>query len=237
MAEDDTASEMELQAWLRLGRRYTQCAKDVSPFLEREGRLWLQESANLKEPKEALRQESERIRLEIERAEDEAHTYFPSEGLSSPSGAAPDYHDRHRLALDRAAGLSNQLTIFYRHYDGMKKAMEKTYMRKVKQLQASRPRSDYLAQQDTPLLPDSIPGSQLPASSLPPGSTGNNSIHTRSREPGPSVGCPDGAARNAHTSNDEGDNINEVGTSPATGQVTVSQRTRAPRMPCLSPCH
>lgn len=237
MAEDNTASDMEVQAWLGLGRRYTQCVKDVSPFLERDGRLWLQESANLKEPEESLRQERERIRLEMERALDDVHAYLPSESLSAPSGAAADHHDRRRLALDRATSLSALLTNFDREYDRMKKALEKTYIHKVKQLQASRPRSDYLFQQDTPPLPDSIPGSPLPASSLPPGSIRNNSIQTRSHEPGPSVCCPDGAARNAHRSEDEGDNINAVGASPATEQATVSQRIRTPRIPCLSPSH
>lgn len=237
MAEDNTALDIELQAWLGLGRRYTQCAKDVSPFLEREGRLWLQESANLKEPEETLRQERDRIYLEMKRAMDEAQTYLPSEGLSSLSGAAAGHNDRRQLALDRATSFSAQLTIFDQDYDPMKKELEKTYIRRVKQLQASCPRSDYLIQQDTSLLPDSIPGSPLPGPSLPSTSTRNNSVRTRSPEPGLSVGFPKGAARNAHSSNEEGHNINVVGTSTAIKQVTVSQRTRALSMPCLSPRH
>lgn len=244
MTEDKTISNTEFEEYREIERRITQFVEDMALYREL-GEQWPQECAALKDPEETLRQNRDQLRLEIEKEQKNASTYFQS---TKNYCTTSNYHACLTFAFERATNLSAQLGILDRDYDSRKEALQKEYSRQMKNLLErfsalhNPPLQDAFRQFSR--VPVSTPGFPAPTSSLPSAVSAGGSSWALSCEAEPSAGHPEKEARNTHISNEEENNINAVGTSTvasgtasssATEQLTVSQRTRAPNLSHHSP--
>lgn len=209
--------------------------------------------------------------MKIQKVMGEGHTYIERHGLSDPSSEYSEPNGPLERNFKEVSSYLAQWKTFKQYhdrrlktYDLQLKKLDLTYpildipddiLRHVlSRLSPSRLESLLSGNDGTHSRPNisgsdaneripSIHGSLPPASPLSSAASGSHSSQAPSPEPQPSVGDPAQMAEDAHSSDEEEDNINAAGTftatggvvsSPTTEQIAVSQRHPAPSPSCFS---